>query len=113
MEQNNEPKIVAKGRVAKLADFAEYQEGSVVSRTVIDRKNGTVTIFALDEGQGLSEHTAPYDALVYVLNGEAEIVISEKSMRVKEGEMIVIPARKPHALKAVRRFKMMLTMIRS
>jgi quercetin dioxygenase-like cupin family protein len=72
-----------------------------------------VTFFAFDEGQGLSEHTAPYDALVYLLDGEADIVISGKAMRVKEGEMVVIPAKKSHALKAVKRFKMILTMIRS
>lgn len=113
MEQNREQKGVAKAQVAKLFDLADYQEGSVVSRTIIDRKTGTVTFFAFDEGQGLSEHTAPYDALVYLLDGEADVVISGKAMRVKEGEMIVIPAKKPHALRAVKKFKMMLTMIRS
>jgi len=84
----------------------------VVSRTIIDRKAGTVTFFAFDEEQGLSEHAAPFDALIYILEGEADIVISGKKMRAREGEMLVIPAKKPHALKAVRRFKMMLTMIR-
>jgi quercetin dioxygenase-like cupin family protein len=72
-----------------------------------------VTFFAFDEGQGLSEHTAPYDALIYLLEGEADIIISGKSARVKEGEMVVIPAKKPHAVRAVKRFKMILTMIRS
>jgi len=113
MGQDTEQKAVAREQVAKLVNLADYQEGSVVSRTMIDRKTGTVTFFAFDEGQGLSEHTAPYDALVYLLDGEAEIVISGKATRVKKGEMIVIPAKKPHALRAVKRFKMILTMIRS
>jgi len=84
-----------------------------VSRTIIDKKTGTVTLFAFDEGQGLSEHTAPFDALVYLLDGEAEIVISGKSLRLKEGEIVIMPANQPHALKAVKKFKMILTMIRS
>jgi len=113
MEQRREQKSAAKAQVARLIDLADYQEGSVVSRTIIDGKNGTVTFFAFDEEQGLSEHTTPYDALVCLLDGEAEIVISGKAMRVKEGEMVVIPAKKPHALRAVKRFKMILTMIRS
>ena len=100
-------------RAAKLVDLADYQEDSVVSRTIIDRKAGTVTFFAFDEGQGLSEHTAPYDALIYLLEGTAEIVISGKLALLKEGEMILIPARKPHLLRAVNKFKMILTMIRS
>jgi quercetin dioxygenase-like cupin family protein len=113
MGQDREQKGVAKAQVAKLVDLADYQKGSVVSRTIINRKTGTVTLFAFDEGQGLSEHAAPYDALVHLLDGEAEIVISGKATRVKEGEMVVIPAKKPHALRAVKRFKMILTMIRS
>jgi quercetin dioxygenase-like cupin family protein len=96
-----------------LVDLADYQEGSVVSRTIIDRKTGTVTFFAFDQGQGLSEHTAPYDALIYLVDGAAEIVISGKSKLVEEGEMIVIPAKKPHSLRAVKKFKMILTMIHS
>lgn len=113
MGQDAKKKGVAGAQVSKLVNLADYQEGSVVSRTMIDRKTGTVTFFAFDEGQGLSEHAAPYDALVYLLDGEAEIVISGKATRVKEGEMIVIPAKKSHALRAVKRFKMILTMIRS
>ncbi len=97
----------------KLVDLADYQEGSVVSRTIIDKKTGTVTLFAFDEGQGLSEHTAPFDALVYLLDGEAEIVISGKPLHLKGGEMVIMPANDPHALKAITRFKMILTMIRS
>lgn len=113
MEQSREQKGVARAQVARLVDLADYQAGSVVSRTIIDRKTGTVTFFAFDEGQGLSEHTAPYDALVHLLDGEADIVVSGKTLRVKEGEMVILPANKPHALRAVKRFKMMLTMIRS
>nr|MDO8079412.1 cupin domain-containing protein [Candidatus Freyarchaeota archaeon] len=101
------------GRALRLVDLIDYQEGAVVSRTIVDRKTGTVTLFAFDEGQGLSEHTAPFDALVQILDGEAEIVISGKSLRVKEGEMVIMPANQPHALKAVKKFKMILIMIRS
>ncbi|MHA1362966.1 MAG: cupin domain-containing protein [Candidatus Freyarchaeota archaeon] len=101
------------GRVLRMADLVNYQEGAVVSRTIINKKTGTVTIFAFDEGEGLSEHTAPFDALVYILDGEAEIVISGKSLRAEEGEMVIMPANEPHSLKAVKRFKMSLTMIRS
>jgi quercetin dioxygenase-like cupin family protein len=113
MDGNKEQKSFAVAQVAKSVDLADYQEDSVVSRTIIDRKAGTVTFFAFDEGQGLSEHTAPYDALIYLLDGEAQIVISGKASRVEEGEMILIPAKKPHALRAVKKFKMILTMIRS
>ena len=100
-------------QVTRLVDLADYQEGSIVSRTIIDKKTGTVTFFAFDKGQGLSEHTAPFDALVYLLDGEAEIVISGKPFRLKAGEMLIMPANDPHALKAIKRFKMILTMIRS
>jgi quercetin dioxygenase-like cupin family protein len=97
----------------RLADLIDYQEGSVVSRTIIDKKSGTVTLFAFDEGQGLSEHTAPYDAMVQVLEGDAKVTISGKTIMVKQGEMTIIPAKQQHALSAVTRFKMLLTMIRS
>jgi len=99
--------------VNRLVDLVSYQKGSVVSRTIIDKKAGTVTLFSFDDGQGLSEHTAPFDALVYLLDGEAEISISGKPSHLREGEMIIMPANQPHALKAVKRFKMLLTMIRS
>lgn len=99
-------------QVIELAGLLDYQDGSVVSREIIKKKTGTVTVFAFDEGQGLSEHTAPFDALVYLLDGEAEVIISGKSFRVRTGEMIVMPPDEPHALKAVKRFKMMLIMIR-
>jgi quercetin dioxygenase-like cupin family protein len=98
---------------SKMAHLVDYQEDAIVSRTIIDRKAGTVTLFAFDEGQGLSEHTAPYDALVHLLEGEAEVTISGNAVQVREGEMIILPANKPHALKATERFKMILTMIRS
>jgi len=85
----------------------------VVSRTIIDKKTGTVTLFAFDEGEGLSEHTAPYDALVYILDGKADIIISGKPFRLKKGEVTIMPANEPHALLALTKFKMLLTMIRS
>ncbi len=100
-------------QAAKLAELVGYQDGSVVSREIISKKTGTVTLFAFDQGQGLSEHTAPFDALVYVFDGEAEIIISGKPLRVKQGEMVIMPANQPHALKAIKRFKMILTMIRA
>jgi quercetin dioxygenase-like cupin family protein len=97
----------------RLANLVDYQDGSVVSREIISKKTGTATLFAFDKGQGLSEHTAPFDALVYLLDGEAEIIISKKPFHLKEGEMIIMPASQPHALKAIKRFKMLLIMIRS
>ncbi len=97
----------------RLLDLVAYQEGAVVSRTLLKRPTGTVTMFAFDRGQGLSEHTAPFDALVHVLEGEAEIVIAGRANRVPAGEMIVMPANQPHALTARLPFKMLLTMIRS
>ena len=101
-----------KQAVYRLEEMIDYQKDSVVSRTIIDREAGTVTLFAFDEGQGLSEHTAPYDAMVYVIDGEVEITISGKPYRLKEGDMIVMPANEPHALKALSRFKMLLVMVR-
>lgn len=97
----------------KVADLVDYQEGSVVSRTIMDKETGTLTLFAFGEGQGLSEHTAPFDALVYLLDGEAEITISGKTLRLSKDEMVIMPANEPHALKAIKKFKMMLVMIRS
>ena len=102
-----------KGEAVKLRELVEYQKGSVVSRTVIDKKTGTVTLFAFDEGEGLSEHTAPYDAMVVDLEGEVEVKIAGKSDHLKEGDMIIMPANKPHALKALTRFKMILVMIKA
>ena len=100
----NEPKIIG--------SLIEYQKDSVVSKTLIKKEKGTITIFAFDIGQGLSEHTAPFDALVQVIDGVAEVIISGKSHITKAGEMIILPAGKPHALKANEQFKMMLVMIR-
>ena len=96
-----------------LADMVDYQEGSIVSKTLVEKKTGTVTLFAFDEGQGLSEHTAPYDAMVLVLDGEVEIKISGRPFHLGQGETIIMPANEPHAVKAVGPFKMLLTMIRS
>ena len=96
-----------------LAGLVTYQDGSVVSKTLIDKKTGTVTLFAFAQGQGLSEHTAPFDAMVLVLDGTADISISGKLLRVGSGQMVIMPANIPHALKAKEPFKMMLTMIRS
>ena len=96
-----------------VVDLIDYQADAVVSRVILKAKTGTVTVFAFDEGQGLSEHTAPFDALIQVLDGEAEITISGKAHPVRAGEVIIMPANKPHSLKAVGRFKMMLVMIRS
>lgn len=102
-----------KGKAINIADLADYQEESVVSREIIRKEVGTVTIFAFDAGQGLSEHSAPFDALVQVIDGEAEITISGVKNTVKKGELIIMPANDPHALDAVKPFKMILTMIRS
>ncbi len=96
-----------------LAGLVNYQDGAVVSRTLVAKPAGTVTLFAFDEGQSLSEHTAPYDALVQMIEGEAEITISGKPVRARAGELILMPANLPHALKALTRYKMLLTMIRS
>ena len=100
-------------QASNLLGLIDYQEGSVVSRTIIDKKAGTVTLFAFDENQGLSEHTAPFDAMVYVLDGEVEVTISGKPITLKKGEMTIMPANKTHALSAKTRFKMLLTMIKS
>ncbi len=99
--------------VIRLIDLVNYQEGSVVSRTVVNRATGTVTLFAFDEGQGLSEHTAPFDAIAHVLEGESEITVSGKPLRTTAGEAVLLPANQPHSLKALGKFKMLLTMIRS
>src|ERR1700692_2357394 len=99
--------------VVRFIDLVDYQDGSVVSRTIVKRSTGTVTLFAFDEGQGLSEHTAAFDAVAHVLQGAAEITVSGKPLRTTAGEAILMPANQPHSLKALTRFKMLLTMIRS
>lgn len=100
-------------KAARLIDLVDYQEGAIVSKTILDKRAGTVTLFAFDGGQALSEHTAPYDALVCILDGEATVTVSGKRHQLKEGEAILMPANEPHALEGPARFKMMLTMIRS
>ena len=100
-------------QAAKVAELVNYQDGAIVSREIVEKPTGTVTAFAFDEGHGLSEHTAPFDALVQVLEGEVGITISGKLHCLQGGELILMPANQPHALKAVKRFKMLLTMIRS
>ncbi len=99
--------------VANIAKLVDYQSGSIVSREILKGATGKVMVFAFDQGEGLSEHTSPFNALVQMIEGEAEITISGQPHRVKEGELILMPAQQPHALKAVQRFKMILTMIRS
>jgi quercetin dioxygenase-like cupin family protein len=111
MEQNRLEKLV--GRAMRPVDLAGYQEDSVVSQTIIERKTGTVTLFAFAKAQGLSEHTVPFDALVYLLEGEAEIIISGKPVRLSSGQMMIMPANQPHTVRATKDFKMILTMIRS
>ena len=98
--------------VMDLSAMIEYQSGSVVSKTLIDKKTGTVTLFAFAPGQGLSEHTAPFDALVQIIDGEADIAITGRPYHLKTGQMIIMPANHPHALKANVKFKMMLVMIK-
>lgn len=102
-----------KAKTLKVEELIEYQEGAVVSREIIRKGTGTVTIFAFDKGEGLSEHTAPFDAMVQVIDGKAEITISGNKNILEKGDMIIMPANEPHALNAVERFKMVLTMIRS
>ncbi len=115
MAEAEEPTTAEKlrGETARPTDLVAYQDGSVVSRQIVGTTGGTVTLFAFAEGEGLSEHTAPFDALVYILDGEAEVVISGKALHLKAGEMVIMPANQPHSLRATRAFKMMLVMIRS
>jgi len=96
-----------------LDNMLNYQEGSIVSRTLLKKDTGTVTLFSFDQGEGLSEHTAPFDAIVYIFDGEAEITISKDNHILTKGQMILMPANKPHALKALKKFKMMLIMVKA
>jgi quercetin dioxygenase-like cupin family protein len=100
-------------KAINLLSLISYQEGSVVSRTIVNRETGNVTLFAFDEAQGLSEHTAPFDALVQVLEGEVEVSVDSKPLRATLGDVVLMPAHHPHALKAITKFKMLLTMVRS
>lgn len=109
----NQESLAAQPEVQNLRDLLQYQTGAIVSRVLLKNKGGTVTLFAFDEGEGLSEHTAPFDALVVVLDGEADIQIAAEHFTVRRGETITLPANRPHALKAVSKFKMLLTMIRA
>ena len=104
---------IMKKEVLVLDSLLDYQEGSVVSRALINKDVGTVTLFSFDKGESLSEHTAPYDALVYIFDGDAEIIISGEKFVLNTGQMIIMPANEPHALKALEKFKMMLIMIKS
>ncbi|RII27460.1 MAG: cupin domain-containing protein [Geobacter sp.] len=101
------------GKALTMSELVAYQDGSVVSKTLIDKKIGTLTLFSFDSGQGLSEHTAPYDAFVQVVEGEAEVTIEGQNHVVGAGQMIIMPANKPHSLQAVKPFKMLLVMIRA
>jgi len=100
-------------QVIPTAASVAYQADAVVSKTLINKTAGTITLFSFDQGQGLSEHTAPFDAMVYILDGEAEIIIAGQPYHLKSGESIIMPAHHPHALKAIKPFKMMLIMIKS
>jgi quercetin dioxygenase-like cupin family protein len=115
MEEKTKPGDISEysTKPLKLDGLVHYQSGSIVSKAIIDQKTGTVTLFAFGEGQGLSEHMAPFNALVFIVDGDAEVSISGKVHHLKEGEMIMMPANEPHALKAVTSFKMLLVMIRS
>ena len=100
-------------KTERLREMVGYQQDSIVSRVIVDKKTGTITLFAFDVKQSLSEHTAPFDAMVYLVEGEAEITIDKGKFVLREGDMIVIPANIPHAVKATKRFKMLLVMIKS
>jgi quercetin dioxygenase-like cupin family protein len=101
-----------KAKVLRLKDLVDYSDGTVASRMIINRKTGSITLFSFDENEGLSEHTAPFDALVTILDGECEVWVKGQTFLMKEGDTIIFPANVPHALSAITRFKMSLTMIR-
>ena len=105
--------VELRGSVLSLSTLVDYQDGAVVSKTLIKEPKGTVTVFSFDQGQEFSEHTVPHDALVHLIDGEAEITISGKPHRLEQGQMILMPGGQPHAVKATQRFKMILTMIRA
>jgi quercetin dioxygenase-like cupin family protein len=112
-DTQSKPKELPGVQAASIAELVDYQAGAIVSREILNKPGGTVTVFAFDEGQGLSEHIAPFDALAQVLEGEVEITISGKPYCLLGGELIIMPANQPHALQAAKCFKMLLTMIRS
>lgn len=111
-EETGAEKEEIKARVLSAKELVGYQEGSVVSREIVKGDTGTVSVFAFDEGEGLSEHTAPFDALVHVLDGEVEVTIAGNPLHLGEGEIVIMPAGSPHSLKALSRFKMVLTLIK-
>ncbi|MGA3111936.1 MAG: cupin domain-containing protein [Candidatus Bathyarchaeia archaeon] len=111
MNKKDSSKLAAKA--SNLTGLIDYQEGSVVSRTIIDKKTGTVTLFAFDENQCLSEHTAPFEVLIYVIEGEVDLTISGKPLTLKQGEVTIVLTNEPHALAAKTKFKMLLTMIKT
>ena len=113
MERETSSKELPGAQVVRVTELVSYQDNAVANREIVKKPTGSVTLFAFDEGQGLKEHTVPVDALVQVLEGEAEISIAGKPHRLQGGEMILLPANQPHALKALKRFKMILTRIRS
>ena len=110
-ESNNSLENVPNGKF-KVKELVDYQEGGIVSRTIVDRESGTLTVFAFDKGQSLSEHSAPYDAFVHILDGTGLIIIDGREHELQEGETIVMPADIPHAVQAPEKFKMFLIMIR-
>jgi quercetin dioxygenase-like cupin family protein len=115
LDQNEKPdkkREEIKGKVLRLKDLVNYQDGTVASRMIISRKTGNITLFSFDENEGLSEHTAPYDAVVTILDGECEVWVAGQTFHMKEGETIIFPANVSHALSAITKFKMVLTMIR-
>jgi quercetin dioxygenase-like cupin family protein len=105
--------VLARSEVKQLVDLLQYQDGSIVSRVLLKNKGGTVTLFAFDEGEGLSEHMTPFDALVVIIDGAADIEIAGESFKVRKGETITLPANRPHAVKAATKFKVLLIMIRT
>ena len=113
MNDANSKDMSLTSRNTNLAGLVDYQAGNVVSRMIIERSAGTVTLFAFDKGEGLSEHTAPFDALVHIIDGEAVVTINGKRLIVENGEAVIMPANEPHALKAPKRFEMMLVMIKN
>lgn len=108
----NMEKLFQKGIVVDLKSLVDYSEGGVVSKQIVKSAAGNITLFSFDKGEGLSEHTAPFDALVQILEGEMEIVVDGNHFQMKEGESLVLPANVPHALSAIQRFKMLLSMIK-
>ncbi len=109
---NDEKRAELRGRVLSFKNLVEYQDGTVASRMVVNKPSGSITLFSFDENEALSEHTAPFDAVVTILDGECEVWLSGETFSLREGDTIIFPANAPHALSAVTRFKMSLTMIR-